>query len=641
MKKKIYLFLCAVAIISMPVKAQTELLENGSFEDYSCGVTGCSFADWSMPLGSGSVQSDDKIDGDVALLMHPNIQAIMDQGVALSDANYEAGTLFTITLNYKVISMPSGSQPAMNCFWEAAAGGDSETIEAHDAEILRKTLETADAWTKIEVTTSKPAKSGFLRIRIKVPKNAKMLFDAFSVVKADVNPGEPFIDVTPNKLSAVETTIGNSATFQTIHISQGNLNGPTTFELSYTDAAMFSLSDASLAAEESEGDLVITYAPTQTGTHTAYLNIINEQHSNLFRSIKLEGRCTDPSAQPVITVTPSELPSFEAVAGEKQTQTITVSSVNCTDYTYLRVDHLQGAAFTIDASMLSKNSTCDVKVRFAPMEEGTYQSTVTIYSTGAESVVVTLNGTATKSSGGEDAWAHDFVWDESNPLALMDEHFDDAKHNKPLQVKGWQNVAAADARPWWGLDESQTSLFDGDGKYAKATAYQFGKTSTGEWEMWLVTPALDYKNAANRVFAFSVMGQYLPEKEIQAALEIYYIDATDPTNVFKQDLTENFPIPATDEEDSQWVTFRMDLSEQTETIADVFHIAFRYVGPNGAEGAVTYYIDDVSWGVGTPEGIETIRDERLLIRGKKILRDGQLLIIREGKTYDALGGFVK
>ena len=45
-----------------------------------------------------------------------------------------------------------------------------------------------------------------------------------------------------------------------------------------------------------------------------------------------------------------------------------------------------------------------------------------------------------------------------------------------------------------------------------------------------------------------------------------------------------------------WRTFYLDLAPYSETVADVFFMAFRFVGPNGNEGAVTYYIDDVSWG---------------------------------------------
>lgn len=197
---------------------------------------------------------------------------------------------------------------------------------------------------------------------------------------------------------------------------------------------------------------------------------------------------------------------------------------------------------------------------------------------------------------GEDEWANDFTWDLSNPRTLLVEPFDEVNHNKALAIEGWQNVAAADARPWWGFDEAKTSPARGDGKYAKATAYQFGKESTGNWEMWLVTPPLDYKNAESKLFTFSVMAEYLADEGNLASLEIYYIDATDPANVFKQDLSASFAIPATGDENLTWRTFFLDLAPYAETMADVFFMAFRYVGPNGSDGAVTYYIDDVSWG---------------------------------------------
>lgn len=196
----------------------------------------------------------------------------------------------------------------------------------------------------------------------------------------------------------------------------------------------------------------------------------------------------------------------------------------------------------------------------------------------------------------DDQWANDFEWDLSNPLTLLVEPFDNTEHNKPIALEGWQNVAPADARPWWGFDETKTSPARGEGKYAKATAYQYGQESTANWEMWLVTPALDYKNAQSKVFTFSVMAEYLADEGNLAALEIYYIDATDPTNVFKQDLSESFAIPATGDENLIWRTFFLDLTPYTETMADVFFMAFRYIGPNGGDGAVTYYIDDVSWG---------------------------------------------
>ena len=619
--------------------AGTELLQNGSFEEYSCNpMFGCSFGDWNLPLSTATAEENDKLKGDVAMLMAPaTLNAAIDQGVTLVDADYAAGSLFRLKLHYKVLSMPEGSALALDCYWEPAGGGDAEAMKQHDADKLQRSVATAVSaeWEELEVTTSKPANSSYFRVRLVVPKNARVLFDDFSLVR--IEDTEPYILVTPNKLSPVETTIGNTVVFQTLHIEQGNLEGPTTFELSYTDADQFQLSATGMAADQSKGSLVITYVPTKTGTHTAYLNIDNLNHPVMHQTIKLQGTCTDPSAQPVLTITPSTLPDFETQVGQTVKKTFNVTSLNCTDYVYLKVEHVQGAAFTIDASMLSKNTSSDVEIRFSPMEAGTFQSVVTVSSANAERVTLTLNGYA--EAVPEDTWATEFVWDDSNPLTEMKEGFDNAVHNKPLSVNGWQNVAAADERPWWGFDETQTSLFDGEGKYAKATAYQFGKESTGDWEMWLVTPALDYKNTASKLFTFKVMGQYLPEEGILAALEIYYIDATDPANVFKQDLTEWFSIPKTSDEDSQWVLFHLDLSSQAATMADVFHMGFRFIGPNGADGAVTYYIDDVTWGYGSTD-VSTMQSA-VNAQPDKFIRNGGLYIRHDNRIYNTNGILVK
>lgn len=235
-------------------------------------------------------------------------------------------------------------------------------------------------------------------------------------------------------------------------------------------------------------------------------------------------------------------------------------------------------------------------------------------------------------------WTQEFVWDFSAPLTYMEEGFDRATHNQPIAVKGWQNIAAEDARPWWGFNSAKNQVFDYDFKSAKATAYQYGKETTGEWEMWLVTPALDYKNAENKIFSFSVMGQYLPEEiteEITTFFEVYYIDPLIEPAWF-QDLTSSFTIPIVASEGEQWYQFALDLTPYSETIADVFYMAFRYVGPNGSKGVITYYLDDVSWGKEqAAQGV--ISDQKSEVRSQKILRDGNLIIVRDGKEFNVLG----
>ena len=345
----------------------------------------------------------------------------------------------------------------------------------------------------------------------------------------------------------------------------------------------------------------ITTTMPQNGRYFYVRTIVSAANADvLFDRFSLiyagNGEEEPPAEKAVITVSPSELPLFQTTAGSEQVQKISVSSEKCTDFVYLKVEHIQGSAFTIDATMMAPNSTGEVSVRFAPKEAGSYQSKVIIYTKDAEDVEVLLNGKAESSGTEEDSWANDFVWDDSAPLKLMIEGFDNVAHNKPWSGEGWQNVAAADARPWWGFDASKTQSVEGEGTFVKATAYQSGQESTGEWEMWLVTPPLDYKNAESKLFTFSVMGQYMPEEDNQAVFEVYYVDPKQPEHLRFQNLTESFAIPQTSDSNEDWQTFFLDLAPYAETVADVFHMAFRYAGPNGTDGAVTYYVDDVSWG---------------------------------------------
>jgi hypothetical protein len=574
------------------------LILNHSFEEYSCNMFGCQFEEWNMALGCGSANSTDKLDGSNSLMINAsNMATVLDQGVALTDADYAKGAKFTLTLNYKVQTMPEDATLALDCYWEAAAGGDSEATEAHESEILRANLEKGSGWMSKELVTTKPAKSSNFRVRVKVPKSAKVLFDNFSLYYTP--SADPFIEVSPAKLNAVETTIGNTATFQTVHIRQGNLSGKTTFYVGGKDASQFSLSASELAADQSDLDLIITYAPTSAGTHSASLIFDNAAHTTILPDmISLSGSCTDPSAKPTLTVTPSTLPGFEVVEGKQQKKVVTLSSINCTDFVYARVEHISPAehgAFTIDGSMFGKNSEATVTITFAPIEAGTYQSTLTFYTEGAENVTVTLNGTCTAKTPETIDWQTSFVWNETNPLSWMYEKFESVKHNETLILDGWQNVADINARPWWGFDEAKTSPVRGEDTYAKATAYQYGKDSTALWNMWLVTPALDYKKAASKIFAFSVMGEYLADEGNKAQFSVYYIDATG-AEIFVQDLTSSFEIPSTSSDNLAWRTFFLDLEPYAETMSDVFHMAFRYTSPNGGDGVVTYYVDDISWG---------------------------------------------
>lgn len=588
---------------SIAATRSSNLLKNSSFEDYedqSAGFFGSytEFEDWNRS-GGFCTHSDttDVYDGTAALkLGGSTASTVYQQILDLTDAYYEIGTPFRLRIHYKAITVRSGGSISLDAYWEHMTLTDG--LKSHDAALLQRVLSDSvqSGWQTLSIETTRPADAKSFMLQFKATANSYVLIDSLSFeALSQTSPDEPFITVTPKTLKSVSCEIGQSVDFQTIHISQGNLQGPTTFELSYTDADQFRISRDTLAAGESECELTVTYAPTQAGTHKAILNIDNKSHTTLFQSITLNASCTDPDAEPTIIVTPVVFPAFETIAGQQVTGTFTVKSENCTDYIHLKVNHVEGEAFTIQESILAKNYESDVTVYFTPQEEGTYQSTITLTSENADTVVVTLNGTASARSIENIDWLTDFQWNESAPMTLMNETFDSIRHNKTLVLNGWQNVAPLEGRPWWGFDENSTSPKRGTEKYAKATTYRYGKSSTGEQEMWLVTPALSYRNAEGKIFAFSVMGENMPEEDNEAKFEVYYIDATGDSAVF-QDLTESFNIPYTGDENNRWVTFHLDLAPYEETMADIFHIAFRYAGPNGDAGAVVYYVDNVSWG---------------------------------------------
>ena len=462
-------------------------------------------------------------------------------------------------------------------------------------------------------------------------KKAFLILFVLCVSLLSIQAQDAYITVTPSSLSSVKAAVGDTVAFRTVHISQGNVSGSTYLYLTGYNSSMFSLSADEIPEDVNEMDLVITYHPTAPGKHTALLNIDNYNHTGLFQSISLKGECEDVSLHPSISVTPTELAGFEAVVGGEMDSVFTVTSAECKDYVYLRVDHIQGTAFTIDNTMLMKNTTSDVTVRFKPREVGSYMSRVTIYTLDADSVYVILKGTAREITEDDIDWQARFVWGEAKPLTYLNETFDSVAHNKTLLLEGWQNVAAKNARPWWGYRDG----------CAKATSYQYGVASTGLWDMWLVTPALDYKKTETKQFGFKVMGEYLPLDSARTWLEVYYVDPSIMVDdaAYFQNISEYFEIPFLEEQSGEWYKCVLDMTPFASTVADVFYMAFRYMGPNGANGVVTYYIDDVTWGFDpTVNGAENVTQNAKV---RKELRDGQIIVVRGEKEFDVVGRQIK
>lgn len=113
----------------------------------------------------------------------------------------------------------------------------------------------------------------------------------------------------------------------------------------------------------------------------------------------LESESGSETKMPELSVSPTSL-SFSAEAGSTATQTFTVTGTDLTgNVTATLTDansvySLSSTTVTVAEATAGKTIT----VTFAPSEAGTFSGTVTLSSTGAQSVTVSLNGTATASS---------------------------------------------------------------------------------------------------------------------------------------------------------------------------------------------------------------------------------------------------
>ena len=412
--------------------------------------------------------------------------------------------------------------------------------------------------------------------------------------------GEPSIEFTPEKIEQKAGALGKTIEVATIHVSAKNMTAATTFELAGKNADQFSLSQSKIEKGNSETDIVISYTPTEVAVHKAYIMVNCPSIEDYYKTINFSAYAIDEQNPPTITVSPTELQKFQAKVGETSEQTLEITTANMPDYAYVKVK--DAGQFILSNTMLMRNTKNTVKVTFKPTVAGTYNTSLVFSALGMEDVELPIEGVATGDTPDEPKEGVDFVLSEENPLKELNEKFDNITRNKPLALDRWTNSALEGTRAWWGYSFLDYDVESPNEKVAKVTAYD-SKMESGSGtpaQMILVTPPLDFKNSATKVFTFKVRGDYLQDNQTDK-LELCYIDLADG-KPYIQPLTE-CKMPCTKDESGKWYPYTVDLTNQE--VADVFFMAFRFTSTRGADNAATYYIDDVTYGLGT-DGISSV-----------------------------------
>jgi len=420
---------------------------------------------------------------------------------------------------------------------------------------------------------------------IMVAKNGNVVWprSAADLVSAPI--GEPSLEITQEKLfTDAAAPINEDTEFAKFTIVAENLQEPTQIHITGTDAGMFSLSHKEIPVGSGTYTVKLTYHPDAIGKHKA--NVMFEAVPTEFSSMyQVNAAAYDPQNPPTITV-PASVEEFVAAPGTQQQKSFTISSINMFDYgTVAITEQSTAGSFLINNTSLLPNDDYDFTITFKPDMPGEYTATIKVSAPMAEDRYINLTGKSQGDVPEPEKEGTELILDKSNPLTLLNEDFQTVDaHNKPLMLNGWDNVAMTGLRAWWGYK------FDDDNNVAaKVTAYDSKADSGTPCEMLLVTPALDFKNSASKVFTCDIMGDFLPEGGTQEALEVLYIEDKD----WMQPL-QGMNIPAQADYNKEWVKYVIDFEGQD--LADVFFIGFRLKATRGRDNSSIYYVDNVSWG---------------------------------------------
>lgn len=605
MKKRTLLLSVFIACF-LGLSAQVEMLRNASFEYWNTfsGTPELSFWSWENPGSQFEQESTDKLDGFYALKAINNsssentfsIQA--PYGIYSEQDYLIAGKPYQLTFKYKVLTSNGGQDVKLWSNWtkpdDVNPAIDHFLPSDHEIAKLHTSYETSSDWKTVTVDLVAPSDVCTFMFKITMNAHTVVLFDDFSF-KQIMSDTDTYLSISPIMLPEMNTEINTSVKFTKVHFAFNGITKDDILNTSYLSGShknQFSYQVIDIDANHF--DIEFQYNPSSAGVHTKCgFQVDVAGQTEMANRIQLSGYAIDPANLPTITLDKTAIPNFTCKENETKTDTITVTPTSCIDFVYAKVVNTQGAAFRINKTMISRWAAEKVEIKFAPKTAGHFEADVIIYTRGGTSKTLHVTGDATASgSGTGEVYESDFNFDLSNPLTIMNEKFETITHNKKLTTARWQNVMKTGQHGFWGYNEKDFSTGNIINTSAKITAYNSLDDTKTAVETWLVTPALDFKNAATKVFSCSVLQKY--KSDIQSGkLELYYIDATPGKDVFYQKLA--IGIPAKTADNNEWKGVEIDLSGQT-TISDVFFMAFKFTGETGPENPTTYLIDNVTWG---------------------------------------------
>lgn len=395
---------------------------------------------------------------------------------------------------------------------------------------------------------------------------------------------EPSMTVTPTvTYDGTPVAIGEQVAYGSYTVEYANLENPVSVYLTGANSEHFGVSIASIPAGSGTATVTLTYNPLSAGKHTARINF-ESSVSTLNTGFAANAIAWNPATPPTISVNDEGLGTFECKAGSSAPQTITVTTANLIDYGSAKVTGSANGAFVINNATLLKNGDTQITITFKPLAEGNYTDEIVFSALKADSKSITVSGVATADDvAGKEG--DQLPLDDSNPLRSYVHNFDGVTKNQPLSLAGWKNLAQVGTRAWWGY------TWDNGNSAAKVTPYDSKAETSTPCVMTLVSPALDFKNTANPVLTFDLMGTLMREG-MDDVLQVCYIEK-DGDGMYVEPI-QGLNIPCAADQNGEWVPYTIDLKGLD--LADTFFIGFRFNSNRGTESTTSYFVDNFTWG---------------------------------------------
>lgn len=156
---------------------------------------------------------------------------------------------------------------------------------------------------------------------------------------------------------------------------------------------------------------------------------------------------------------------------------------------------------------------------------------------------------------------------------------------------GWTHeiVSPADDDRTWQSKIFTNKTDNSVDKYIQATAHDSSDKNAGlAYDWWMISPALNVKDAAKKIFSFYSEGSYW---QASTKLEVYVLNEPKSTASSKEKL--DVKIATSADGNFKWVASG-DIS--LEGKGDIVYIGFHYVAEGGKSKSTTYCIDDFAFG---------------------------------------------